>query len=497
MRKSARFYLILVLIATVLLLLAGATQKSFWEDESATATRVSSDDPGSLLSGPWENHVLVRLSMTLWGEIFGYDELGLRSLSIVFAVFTLLLTFNLTSDLLDEKAALAAVALLGFSPLFIMFAHNARYYSMAAALALLVTYFMYRYQVSNNLAYLLLYMVTSAAFFLVTYTSVAVIVACNIWWLARWILQKERKFSKLILWISAHAATMLLLIPGYERVAQDVGTNYGFSLSSNLVFEIVKRLAYLGFTFSVGQAYSPLSPLAWMGVGMVVVIGVFALISNRQVVNFRLPVLFVLVIALSNVMISLISTWLSQIWQNLPHWALYGLPFLAMWLGAGFAKMKPRAVLLSSVVIAVAYGVGLFNYFSNRQFIQPIYAVPWRSIFDMIQTEAHPDVLVICDGDDYACGYYSTRYGYGKNNLGSWNTSSKIPEVWLIQTNLSRVSPWTDRETVILEELSASYQATEIYNYAQQDESIRWLKTKLMGQEDFEYRVNVFRFFNP
>ena len=141
--------------------------------------------------------------------------------------------------------------------------------------------------------------------------------------------------------------------------------------------------------------------------------------------------------------------------------------------------------------------MGLFNYFTNRQFIQPIFAVPWRSIFEMIQVESKPDVLVICDGGDYACGYYSIRYGYGKNSSGSWNPKSEYEEVWWIQTNLGRGSPGQDAKNINLDLLSANFQASEIYNYARQDESIRWLKTELMGQEDYEYRVVVFRFYNP
>ena len=41
------------------------------------------------------------------------------------------------------------------------------------------------------------------------------------------------------------------------------------------------------------------------------------------------------------------------------------------------------------------------------------------------------------------------------------------------------------------------YSVHEIFPYARQDESLRWLKKTFLGQEDYEFRVVVYRFSNP
>jgi len=45
--------------------------------------------------------------------------------------------------------------------------------------------------------------------------------------------------------------------------------------------------------------------------------------------------------------------------------------------------------------------------------------------------------------------------------------------------------------------MARRYPLDATYNYAAQDASIRWLKAKFLNQDDFEYRVNLYRFFGP
>ena len=65
-------------------------------------------------------------------------------------------------------------------------------------------------------------------------------------------------------------------------------------------------------------------------------------------------------IVLSGLLVSM-NAILSLTWQNLPVRAFYVLPFLAIWLGAGLASLKPRWSILAGALIALVYGVGIYN----------------------------------------------------------------------------------------------------------------------------------------
>jgi hypothetical protein len=192
----------------------------------------------------------------------------------------------------------------------------------------------------------------------------------------------------------------------------------------------------------------------------------------------------------------------SATWQNLTYRALYAYPFLMIWLGAGFASMKRRWAVVSGAAVALVFVVGIFNYFTNRQFIRPVFTVPWSAIFERIQGEAKPGALVLCGFGDSSCYYYADRYGLGQDSLNNWAdlANKQYSEVWYIQTNLSREDLYGDQpaqQAAFFDEMARRFPLDSTYNYAAQDPSIRWLKAKFLNQDDFEYRVNLRRFFGP
>ncbi len=206
---------------------------------------------------------------------------------------------------------------------------------------------------------------------------------------------------------------------------------------------------------------------------------------------------FLFTISIANLMISLNAT-VSQTWQNLPYRTLYAFPYLAVWLTAGFMALKKPAYLLSIILVGV-YSVGIYNYFTGKQFIQPIYTVPWREIFSSITAVSTPDTLVICSHGDFACPYYSQRYGFGSHTAEDWvNLSGQTySQVWWIQSNLGASLKIYVNETEIFQEIRNRYKDSIEYHFAPQDPTIRWIKTTLLNRDDYEYRVDVYRFGQP
>lgn len=496
--KNNWLLLILLLALSTSLLTLAANQFSFWEDETYIAAQAEKQ-PGNLLQNmPWDNHpVLPLITFSAWGSWFGYSEIGLRSLSILVSLVSLCLTYILALSLFNQRAALFSVAVLGFMPLFVMFGHNARYYPLAALFSLAVVLALRKYLTKHSVFYLALYILFGVILIYISFGAASVLVACNIWWLVNWLQDRERKGSRFFLWALAQLIIVGLYIPGFLHLFTVVDQYYGVPQTNSIILEPIKRLAYILFTFAVGQTISPLNPLAWAGCLLACAITIFALSRKAERAQSWILALIVSMIILINLLMSFFSPWLSQIWQNLPHWSFYALPFLAILLGVGLAGMKRGWVHGAAIALLLVYGAANYNYFSGRQFLQTMYAVPWREIFTKIQTANSQDSAVICRGSDVACKYYALHFGFEPVSNPARIQPAQYRQVWWVQTNLGSARGDTASLLAEREKIALQYPQREDFFYARQDESIRWLKTTFLGQDDTEYRVEVHRFFIP
>lgn len=505
MTRSGTFWLFTLAILLVILLISSAVQKSFWEDEAFTAhvaagglERISQYSKLDSRHIYMNHQPLMYIVASYWGRLFGYNELGLRSLSIIFAVLTLVFAYLFASESFGQRTAIFAMILLAISPLFIMYAHNARYYSFLAFQTVLAVYAMYRFESSNRFIYLFVYIAACTVLLYLIILSISVFLGCNFWWFIQWWRKGSHKLPEVVYWLLAQAAVLVLFIGGFRYILNTIQYYPDVTEIQNWLFDIFKRIAYLGYSFSVSETISPINPIAWIGLLVVIGIAAFALWINRKDINFWLLVIMVTMILVFNLVASFHPT-LVRSWQANSSRSLYALPFFLIWLGTGIAKMKPNVGLIMTGILILVYGVGLFNYFSNNQFIRPMFTVNWHEIIQNISSEAQADAVVICNRGDYACDYYSQRYELNKIRSNNWEDIKKDDpsEVWWVQTNLIREIDGEAQENTVFNNISKQYVQSETFNYAPQDPSIRDFKSKFLNSRVYEYRVNVIRFYNP
>lgn len=500
-------YILGLLVVVAVMLFAAANQKSFWEDEAFSAL-FAQRDPSELLQGlSWDVHPPLYLFIAgQWGRLFGFDELGLRSFSILCTLAALLLTYKLGRDLFNERLGLVAITLLAFTPLLVMYGHSARYYALSLVLALLAAWSAYRFERPRQALFLGLYILSGTAFLYLLFAAAVVLAACNLWWLARWIFGKhdqiasgKRSIGGLVLWLAAQVVIVGLYLPGLRALQTVTGVFSELAEVSNWLVEIVKRAGYYGFVSAVGETLSPSKPLAWLGVALVIGLAIYAIWKNLRSLNFWLPVSFFVIITAANLLVTF-NVAVSVTWQNLTYRALYAYPFLMIWLAAGLVKMKARSAIVAGAALLVVFLFGIFNYFTNQQFLRPVFTVPWNEIFQRIQQQASPEALVVCGYGDSSCTYYAGRYGFGQHDLYNWGSQADqdYPEVWYVQTNLGRTQAYGDlpeQQAALLDELGRRFPQSAVYNYAPQDASIRDLKARFMQQDDYEYRLVLHRFY--
>jgi uncharacterized membrane protein len=509
LKSLSKYSLLLVVLVSICLQMFAAYQKSFWEDEAFVANFASRGSGFALEMVEWDYHPpLYMLMASYWGRVFGYNEFGLRLLSVVFSELSLFLCYLLTLELLGKRTALATVAFLGLSPLFLMFGFMARYYSLAAFLAVAVVYSMWKYAQKGKPLFLLFYFLSSVAFLYLLFASVVVIAGCAIWWVLLWLRRYRKSWLDLAIWIMAQALVLLAYLPGMSFFSHVLGYSPESFEKITGIFEPIKRLLYVAYVYALGETISPLNPLAWVGGLVLLTIAVYAILRYRRQLVLWLPVSMAILIVISGILVSgilvtgmfaSISAQASETWQNLPARAFYVLPFLAIWLGAGLTAMQPKWMRLAALCVLVVYGFGIINYFTGQQYLRPVFAVPWREMFSDIKQATRPGSLVICGEGDHACLYYSRLFGYGGYSPQDFDRqfSSRPPETWWFQNNLSLKSLDRDTEQTDLEQLSKSYAASSTRGYGEQDPGIRRLKSWFLKQDDYQFRVVEYHFYNP
>lgn len=496
-RSKAIIPIFLALVAG--LLFAAAVQKSFWEDEAFVSRNVQNGYSYAIQAEIKHHPPLYPLIATTWSKAFGVYELGLRSLSVLLSLVTLGLTYVFAAQLYNQKTGLIAAALLGLSPLFITYGPNARYYALAAALSMGTALSVLNFQRSDRgvhrYAWLAGYIGCGIGLLYTVYTAFAVVAACTLFWFILWRISGRRR-EDLVLFGAATILIGLAFLPWLPNWRLAVGAQVSAITHRDWLIEAFKRIAYLGFIFSVGETLSPLNPFAWAAGLAVVGLGINQLTNRRARRENWAPLLFLVAIFALAVFTNIIAVYPQSLIQALPNRTFYALPFFMIWLAAGLASLQPRPRWALAAMLFIPYIAGLYNYYDGQQFIRPILAVPWREIMATVQAESSPDPIVVCNQADTTCPYYVERFQIELLSPAeiSQRLASGVEDIWWIQTNLSEAYYDDTQEQTALAAIAAQSTTQAVYHYVPADASIQWIKTRLFGLSDNPYRVDVTHF---
>lgn len=140
---AAKDYAVLFggIAAYVAIAMATITKFSIWFDEAfgsflirfnfADLTRYTANDV---------HPPLYYWLLKIWASLFGNTELGIRSMSVFFAVVTIIFVFLLVMKLFGRRAAYVSLLLLVLSPMFIRYGQEARMYTLLTAIVAAATY---------------------------------------------------------------------------------------------------------------------------------------------------------------------------------------------------------------------------------------------------------------------------------------------------------------------------------------------------------------------
>ncbi|HZE05117.1 MAG TPA: glycosyltransferase family 39 protein, partial [Solirubrobacteraceae bacterium] len=324
--------------------------QGFWFDEGNTALLVHFS-PGKMLGlipQTESTPPLYYCVAWVWARIFGYGEVGLRSLSALAGVAMIPVMYGAGAKLVSRRAGLIAAALAACNPLLIWYSQEARSYELLAlltSLSLLAFAFAQAAPAPRSLA---VWVIASAAALATHYYAVLVVVPEAIW-----LLYAHRRSRAVQVAFGVVGACGLALIP--LAVGQQ-GTGRGNWIAGA---PFARRLGQVVPQFAAGfggPAHGVLEPVA-----IAVVVLALVLLATRSEPRARRGALLAGGIALGGFLLSLalvVVGFDDLLTRNLlAIWAPAAVMVAGGLAVPGRAAPRARAAGLIAAVVLCAIGV--------------------------------------------------------------------------------------------------------------------------------------------
>ncbi|MGC8827339.1 MAG: glycosyltransferase family 39 protein, partial [Anaerolineae bacterium] len=204
--------LALILLLALALRLYRLDGQSLWADEGNSAALAGRPFAVIAEQAALDIHPpLYYWLLKIWCSFFGRGETALRSLSVLFSLGVVALVYALGAELAGPTAGLTAALLAAISPLQVYYAQEARMYMLMALWSALAAWAAWRWIVHPRWPLALVYVLAGAAGLYTHYFFPAVLLVCNLVFLAAWL--ERRRARSIIAWTGMQAGVLLLYLP--------------------------------------------------------------------------------------------------------------------------------------------------------------------------------------------------------------------------------------------------------------------------------------------
>ncbi|MBN1423354.1 glycosyltransferase family 39 protein [Candidatus Fermentibacteria bacterium] len=416
---------LLLLVVWTVLTCIQAGRLDYWGDEIGSLEGAS-ESTGDILRGKGADFhpPLYFLILHGWIRLFGYGEYAVRSLSVLAAAATILLTVSLARVVGVTRPGTAAV-FLGLSPFWLLFCGMARYYGLSA-LVFVATLLTFVFALRRDSA--TRWVLNGFMLALAGYTNYLTLAAAFVTQMV-WVVAYHRRC--VLRWA---AATMLAAVFLAPLAALVLHQTRGMILWG-------ERASFFGdWRTAVWGACYPLYVLAasetilpwhwWFSVPLLAS-------SWFLVLRARRPPLLQVTLA-SGVVVSLLVVSLvarSLPLAYLPSRLLFLAPVWAVLLAAGAQRVGKWGVVALAGV-ALGYAGGIVNLVRGVDFHNPAYVVPWRQVVQLIRDDTEPDKLVVTT-EEYPLLHYGQGLRFQLVRPGERTTEELAGKaaavVWLVQ----------------------------------------------------------------
>lgn len=358
--KTAKIYIIAAAVAAALISLWIGMQQSVWFDE-AYSVLVAKQSPAEVvqLASVDTHPPAYYLMLHGWGNMLGWSELALRSLSVLAFGGSVFVAGLLARKLFGNRAAVYTVTLAALAPLLIRYGFEIRMYSIASFIGVLATYILVLAREDKKKVWLWAVYAVLVALGLVTLYYLAFLWVAHFIWLA-YVDRKNLKKPAELRWLWAFVGAAVLFLPWLPKFLAQV--NNGALASIGQPMNLEQMLGIVSFN----SVYKPLWQVGVLEtVVMIIIVAWFAWAyaktfkdkKTRQ--NLLLVTAYIAVPVAILMIVSLMRPMYVE--RYLSHVAIGLIMLVAVLVSYTTTKSKPRTQYLTGFIAVAILLVGTIN----------------------------------------------------------------------------------------------------------------------------------------
>lgn len=265
--RNYQIIIVIVLVVATFTRFWNLGTESFWYDEYILLDITESLDNvvESIQTG--RPPLIVALGY-MWGQVFGYSEIGVRSLSAILGVASIALLYLIAKQLFNEEVALLAAGLASLSGFLIYYSQDYRYYSLLVLVTLL-SYYCFVQAVHRGRAwYFLPYILFSSLAYYTHLFGVFMLLAQGTYFLLF-----ARKYKHLWrYWFISQISILALILPHFGLVFFPIFMDGGASTQLQWIASLVYNSPFIATVKYIvyDETYLRIAPIVLAGIVFVI-----------------------------------------------------------------------------------------------------------------------------------------------------------------------------------------------------------------------------------
>ncbi len=498
---NRRWLTLLVLWCGSFCLLWQLDAKSLWIDELFTAEIVAQPTAQEIIAAVRATEgrpPLYYLFLHVWTQLAGTSDFALRFFSIAPAFLCIPLVYGITCRLTNRRIAWNTLLLFACAPLFLLYGRMARAYFLAVWWALLVCYCFIRWLNHPRPLWWGGYLLAGWGLLYTDYMTASILLIPNLILLGFW-RRSRHLWGR---WAAAQVLLLLGFVPWLPSLLQHTA-RYQSSirladLTQGISGYIVKLVQPL-LVFSLGETLHPWNPVGSLGllvIGSLALAGLWQLWKQRRpeswfiIFSAIMPVLFTVFVVTGFLVRYMTFAWIGAR-------TLQAFPFYGMLVAVGINALKSPAIRrLVLGFIAVVFCYANVNYYTDRDFQNPVYVIPSKTIVEHIVAQIQPGDAIIASRDSVVERYYRASGetyplldSQAEDDLRASIRQNQYSRIWLVTVNRDRggVEPDADFMTW----LQTQYVTTGHWGYAEVTPGYRRFKSLMTQREAYRYKAEL------
>lgn len=431
------------------------------------------------------------LLLNAWTNLGGTSEVSARSLSVVFAVLTIVLTYVCARRVFPEEAALFAALLVALSPYMVLYGRLARYYSLVSFLYLLSVILLERACRRRSLG---AWMAYAAATVLLLYTNYIGLLALPGGILyAAW--RGRRCLARYLLALVCIFLAFLPLVPWLLSQSQGFGAAARPAGAVRIVLDIAAKGAFSLYALSLGETV-----LFWTAVVVIPAVSLMAFLlvyglgrapssggeGRRIWLSFcAVPLLCIAFIS----SLPFVGVFSARSVALFPARVVMLAPLAYMVAANGLCRLPPVRRLCAAAALAAVFAYSLFNLYSGREYLNEKYVSPWREVAEFVEEGARGSAFVASREAAFWYYYHGGDMERVRPEGRGRMAGAETATVWIVDRMRGDMTLGGMPE--LGPSFPAGYRLREVYPFQPLDERKRRIYGRLRGRDAADHYIEV------